>query len=1712
MYGALLATVLALACPALAAAQTAPDCDTTGNSEILRTGKPITLSINCFDADGDTVTVTHSTPAQGTLSAFVRNAQTGYFDATYTPSGSYTGPDGFSFQAHAGSQNSPTFGFDLIITEDHAPHCDTNGTFHAKVGQTITIAFFCTDQDTQDQHLTYTPISGPAHGTLSNQQDFQVDYTPAAAYTGEDSFTLRASDGALADTYSQKLHVANTPLCSTPPAIQVRSGKSRDVTVDCTWPDDDFGIHRYEIGTPPAKGTLAPSGARVDPERTYTANPGATGADSFTVRATGASGISPDVTQAITTGPSINSPPVCTDDGPQVVYQDRPQLLFANCTDPDDDNLTYTAGAAPGHGTSATSADGVVYTADSDWLGEDHVPFTVSDGHGGSTAGQVQVNVNAPEPPTCFQGPIAVSVRPGRSVDLELACWSPQNDPQTYSHSAPSKGTLGVFDEMGVVTYTANASASGTDSFTLKASNVAGDSDPQTVTATIDATYNRAPSCNDNTFSPKRVATGRTTTLDLGAVCRDPDGDPMLFTRQSAASHGTVTSGPAATLDYTPAGSYTGTDSFTYVARDDRGLASAVMTEHLQVLASVAPTCSAGAPITLRPGQAKSVGFNCTDPDSQPVTYKIVTPPSGTLSPPGDSTSNVRTYTAPAGAGSDSFSFKGVSSGGESAVITQQFTVDPNTNGAPACGSNSGVPQDIVQGRTRAMPIASWCADPDDDPLTFTRAVPDPQHGTATASNGVISYTSDPAYTGPDSFGYVASDGHGGSSTKTFSVNVVLPVAPTCNTPSAISIRPSHAKSVSLDCSDAFGDPLTFQITDAPDLGTLSPAGDGPEQVRTYTAGAAQGNDAYSFRATSANGTSATATQVVHLDPATNSPPDCISNSGFPETVAPNASKMLAPFCDDEDQDTLSYTKLSSPAHGTLSDSGGTLVYTPATGFTGPDQFNYKASDGHGGESAPATHHVDVTAPEPPTCAPSSPVVLRPNTSRAITFDCDDPSRGALSYVIDSPPARGTLSGSGAGRSYAAGATQGDATFTWHAHSTTAGDSATQTQVITVDASQNAAPVCPPSITVAAEAGQQQTVSPSCTDGDNDPLALSKQSEPQHGTLTDSGGVLRYTATTGYVGSDSFTYRAADDHGGQSGISTVNVDVSHTNHPPACAGPYAYAVEADTVLSVPAPGCTDSDGETVAYEITTPPAHGTLGAPAADGSRTYTPDAGYDGADAFAFRASDGAAYSATQTVQITVTPSTNQPPTCSNVSRSVAPAAPTTLQLACSDPEGDAVTLQLVAGATHGHVGTIDQGTDQVLYTPDDGYAGADSFTYRATDGRATGPAATVRLAVTRAPACDDVARRTAVGVAVSVPLSCMDPDGDDLTLALVDGPAHGSLERDRGRRGDLHARRRLLRRGLVHVRGERRHGRRGSRHRLDHGHARAQLRRRRAHHGGRRPRFGAADLHGSGGRRAHARDRGRPVERLAGCGLRRLGDLHARRRGVRRGHLHLHGVRRRGDLRAGDRLDHDHAPAELPGRGAADRGRLRGQRPADLHGPGRRSAHALDRQRAVEGLAGRDLERLGDLHARRRRVRDRHVHLPRERRHRRVGARHRDDHDHAPVELRRRLGAHGGRRAGRGAAGLQRPRRGRLAELPEGHGPVEGLARRVHRQHRHVHVGRRPVRRRLVHVPRDRRNGRFRARHGARDDLAAAELRRHLARRPRGHAGEHPAHLLGS
>ncbi|MDP2401736.1 MAG: cell wall-binding repeat-containing protein, partial [Actinomycetota bacterium] len=92
--------------------------------------------------------------------------------------------------------------------------------------------------------------------------------------------------------------------------------------------------------------------------------------------------------------------------------------------------------------------------------------------------------------------------------------------------------------------------------------------------------------------------------------------------------------------------------------------------------------------------------------------------------------------------------------------------------------------------------------------------------------------------------------------------------------------------------------------------------------------------------------------------------------------------------------------------------------------------------------------------------------------------------------------------------------------------------------------------------------------------------------------------------------------------------------------PVAVANTYQALV--GTTLSVAAPGVLgndiDADSDPLDARLMQTTLSGTLGMNA-DGSFTYTPDAGFTGVDTFTYRAFDGAAYSDAATVSITVNP-----------------------------------------------------------------------------------------------------------------------------------------------------------------------------------------------------------------------------------------------------------------------------------------------------------------------------------------------------------------------------------------------------------------------------------------------------------------------------------------
>ncbi|WP_433005618.1 LamG-like jellyroll fold domain-containing protein [Kribbella sp. CA-294648] len=164
------------------------------------------------------------------------------------------------------------------------------------------------------------------------------------------------------------------------------------------------------------------------------------------------------------------------------------------------------------------------------------------------------------------------------------------------------------------------------------------------------------------------------------------------------------------------------------------------------------------------------------------------------------------------------------------------------------------------------------------------------------------------------------------------------------------------------------------------------------------------------------------------------------------------------------------------------------------------------------------------------------------------------------------------------------------------------------------------------------------------TDADGDPLTAGGVTQPANGTVVlAANGSFTYSPKAGFSGTDTFTYTAFDGTV-SSAKTTVTITVEPGEEPPdniaPIAGEDAYDAIEGEPLVLPAPGVLandmDGDGDVLTTTGVTQPINGTV-ALAANGSFTYTPDAGFVGKDVFTYRANDGKDVSAATKVTITV-------------------------------------------------------------------------------------------------------------------------------------------------------------------------------------------------------------------------------------------------------------------------------------------------------------------------------------------------------------------------------------------------------------------------------------------------------------------------------------------
>ncbi len=155
---------------------------------------------------------------------------------------------------------------------------------------------------------------------------------------------------------------------------------------------------------------------------------------------------------------------------------------------------------------------------------------------------------------------------------------------------------------------------------------------------------------------------------------------------------------------------------------------------------------------------------------------------------------------------------------------------------------------------------------------------------------------------------------------------------------------------------------------------------------------------------------------------------------------------------------------------------------------------------------------------------------------------------------------------------------------------------------------------------------------------------------------------------------------------------------------------------------------SDPDGPgPFSFTIVQAPTKGTLSG--SGGTRTYTPQSGASGADSFTWKVNDGLADSNTATVSITVQPAGNAAPVANDQSFTTTEGTAVTMSLSYTDPDGPgpyAVTI-----VTPPSNGTLTGANNDRTYTPNAGFVGTDSFTWRVSDGQATSNTATVTINV---------------------------------------------------------------------------------------------------------------------------------------------------------------------------------------------------------------------------------------------------------------------------------------------------------------------------------------------------------------------------------------------
>ncbi len=354
---------------------------------------------NDSDSDGPSLAALIDTqPTNGSVNLNVN----GRF--TYTPNLNFFGVDTFTYRATDTINTSAPETVTITVAAVNDPPLALPESYLSPPGQTLTISqssgVLANDSDPENSNISAILQSTTTSGTLNLSSNGSFSYTPNAGFSGSDSFTYQASDGAISSDVITVTITINSPPVALDDNYTTTEDSPLIKTVDAGLLANDIDTNSLNVVlvSEPTNGTLSLS---LDGSFIYIPKGDFNGIDTFTYRASDSYQESNLATVTLTVT-AVNDSPRTSDDAYETEV-DQPLIIgsaqgvLANDIDVDSAGITATLTANTSSGILAFNSNGsFTYNPNAGFIGTDSFSYLASDGQ--ATSGETRVTIEVRSP------------------------------------------------------------------------------------------------------------------------------------------------------------------------------------------------------------------------------------------------------------------------------------------------------------------------------------------------------------------------------------------------------------------------------------------------------------------------------------------------------------------------------------------------------------------------------------------------------------------------------------------------------------------------------------------------------------------------------------------------------------------------------------------------------------------------------------------------------------------------------------------------------------------------------------------------------------------------------------------------------------------------------------------------------------------------------------------------------------------------------------------------------------------------------------------------------------------------------------------------------------------------------------------------------------------------------------------------------------------